>query len=331
MSSPFTTSDVENVPDRAPPWGGSKMVTRGFNRSFSRGQEQNFDPGAFSINSQSNSAYRKNDASSLQTQTGRSMHQTELEPRMRKAASQVEEQQTVNNPPADKVESSRRRTADLAEENARLRLEVETLRNEKEDACDAMGKMLSDLIVAQSGLQEKEAVMSRQQDVMNKQNSQLEHLRQNINRLSAELDERKITQMDFRQSSELEQTVSTLRIEIREKDINLREKDHILREREMDWKVELHTLKEEVAQQQQQKEKAVAELQKLQTMVNNQDQNRRAADITEAEAEKARAEQYLHELQQLNARHKAKVAQYLQELQQLRDEIAKKRSCQDRG
>jgi hypothetical protein len=95
----------------------------------------------------------------------------------------------------------------------------------------------------------------------------------------------------------------------------------------MDWKVELHELKGKLTQQQMQPEKAVDELHKLQATVILQDNGQLAAATSQAEAENARAEQYLHELQQLETTHtqtlsqieseKTKTQQVVQELHQL--------------
>ncbi|KAH0561972.1 hypothetical protein GP486_003323 [Trichoglossum hirsutum] len=290
MSLSFTTHDADYVPSRAPLREGSKTSTRDSDQSLSRGQDQSFDPGVLSVNSQSNVVYRKNDALSLPTRSRKSINQTELGPQMLKVASPMDKQQTFETPSTGEIESSRHRRENLAEENARLRLELEALWKQKEDVHDAMDKMLSDLIAAQSGLEEKEAAMNRQLGVVNEQNIQLERLRQTASSLSTELEEKRITRRDIQQSSELEQAVSKLKTEIREKDIQLRERDHILREREVDWKVELHALNEKLSQQQRRCEDAVAELHELQ-----------AADTSQAKSEKAKALQYLQELQQLRA------------------------------
>jgi chromosome segregation ATPase len=191
-----------------------------------------------------------------------------------------------------------------------------------------MDKMLSDLIEARLGLQEKEALVDRQKGVMKKQKTQLEQLQHNVSNLSAELKESRTRQTMVPPNPEQEQTVGMMRTEIREKELQLKEKDQILREREMDWKVELHELKGKLTQQQMQHEKAVNELHELQATAISQDNGQLAAATSQTEAEKARAEQYFHELQHLKTTHaqtlsqieseKAKTQQVVQELQQLK-------------
>jgi hypothetical protein len=306
------------------------MTLQGSDLSFLRGQDLNFVPRAFSASSQRNAAHRPNDTSSLQAQSGRqSMNQAEPEPQMLQVTSPMEQQRTVNTPPAGKGESSRRRWESLAEENVLLRNELENLRSQNQDVNDAMEKMLSDLIEAQLGLQEKEALVDRQKGVMKKQKTQLEQLQDNVSNLSAELKESRTREtMNVPPNPELEQAVGMMRTEIREKELQLKEKDQILREREIDWKVELHELKGKLTQQQMQHEKAVDELHELQATAISRDNGQLAAATSQAEAENARAEQYLHELQQLKTKHaqtlsqieseKTKTQQAVQELHQLK-------------
>jgi hypothetical protein len=248
------------------------------------------------------------------------MSQEPEPPQTLSIASLAEEQTTLNTPSAGKGESSRRRLEILAEENAHLRLELETFRNRNGDARDAMDKMLSDLIVAQRNLREKDAAMDRQQGVVIEQKAQLEHLQGDVNRLSAELEESRNAPRDVCQSTELEQTLRKLTMEIGEKDL-------ILGEREMDWKVQLHTLKVELAKQQMKGEKAVAELQELQTRAKDQDHSQQTTHLSQAGSQKAQAEQHLQELQQVKAAHKVALSQvdtekaraqrYLEELELL--------------
>jgi chromosome segregation ATPase len=163
--------------------------------------------------------------------------------------------------------------------------------------------------------------MNKQQRELNIQNSQLEQLRQNVRQLSMELEGSRTAQ---REPSDSEQ-VSVLKTELREKDIQLREKDHNLREREMDWKIELHNTKEKFAQQERE---WVAKVHELQTLTIGR---------AEVDAEKAKVEQHLQELQNLKATHAATLSQLSElgseraradqlhrELQQVRSELSAK-------
>jgi hypothetical protein len=235
------------------------------------------------------------------------------------AAHQMEKQQSLSSPPSAKGLRSRRVLESLVAENSRLRAELETIQSRQTDTLD---RMVTDLVKTKSELRAKDVRLSGQQDVIEKQSTEMEQLRCDVSNLSAELQETRLAQGDTKESAESKQAIGQLTTELREKDLHLREKDQILREREF----ELRAMRGQLEQEQKQRGKDAIEMQEFQNIINGQDHTQRMRDDSQLEAERSRAESLQQEVQGLKRAHasalsqietgNARVQQYLDELSQ---------------
>jgi chromosome segregation ATPase len=277
------------------------MATRGRDPLFPNGP--GFDPRSSTLLSEANTVVPGGSASP---------------PQIRKespavgAAHQMEKQQSLSSPPSAKGLRSRRALENLVAENSRLRVEVEAIQSRQRGVID---RMVTDLVKAKSELRAKDARLSDQQEVIERQSKELEQLRRDVSDMSAEL-------QDTQNSAKLQQEIGQLTMEMREKDLHLREKDQILREREF----ALRAMSGQLEQEQQQRRKDAVEMQELQNMINDQDYTQRTIDDSQLETERSRAETLQQEVQDLKRVHasallqidngNARVQQYLDELNQ---------------
>jgi hypothetical protein len=288
------------------------MTLRSRDQSFPN--DPGFDPGSSSILSVSNTMVPRSTLSP----------QIRIENPALGATPQMEKQQSLSSPPSAKGLRSRRMLEDLAAENSRLRIELKAVQSRQADVID---RMVTDLVKAKSELQAKDVGLSNQQSTIEKQNTELEHLRHNVSNISAELQNTRLAQSDTQNSAELQLAISQLTTEMREKDLHLREKDQILREREF----ELRAVSGQLEQEQRERRREVVEMQQLQNLINEQGQ--RTMDNSQLEMERSRAEalqqqvrEYLEQLSQFKASQgaaqsaidaeRAKSQQYLQEIDQ---------------
>ncbi len=237
------------------------------------------------------------------------------------AIHQMEKQHSLSSPPSTKGLRSRRMLEDLAAENSRLRTELKTAQSQQADKIE---RMVTDLVKTKSELQAKEVRLSGQQDIIQKQNTELEQLRRDVSNMSAELQNERLAQSETQNSAELQQAIGQLTTEMREKDLHLREKDQILREREF----ELRAMSGQLEQEQKQRRREAVEMQQLQNLIKEQDHTQRTMDVSQLETERSRAEALQQEVRELEAAHasalsqidigNATVQQYLVQLSQLK-------------
>ncbi|KAF4625530.1 hypothetical protein G7Y89_g12639 [Cudoniella acicularis] len=244
--------------------------------------------------------------------------------------------QGVRPPKADK----------LSAENARLKAELKTLRNERDAGYDAMDKMLSDLMTAQEELEELKSkvggeepevaglrhnverllieleerddqVMKLEKVVKGQEQSQnndgeLEDLKQKVADLSAQLESKTTVETEL---LELRQKVGNLTAELDDKDAQLMRKEGVLKEQELSFQTRLGEqqgrLQAEIAEHQTKRAQAETSFQSLrseQSMV----QQRQNEDRELAESKATFA------LSQFEA-EKRKAENCLRELQKLRN------------
>ena len=285
-----------------------KMTTRSRDQSFPNGP--GFDSGSSTLFSKSSIMEPRSSTLSPQIRT---------ENPAVGAANQMEKQQSLSSPPSAKGLRSRRVLEDLVAQNSCLRDEVKTIQSRQADALD---RMVTDLVKTKSELRAKDDRLSGQQGVIEKQNTELEQLRRDVNNMSAELQDTRLAQSETQNSAKLQQAIGQLTTEMREKDLQLREKDQILREREF----ELRAMRGQLEQEQKQRGKDAVEMQELQNMINDQDHTQRTKDDSQLETERFRTETLEQEVQDLRIAHasalsqidtgNARVQQYLDELSQ---------------
>jgi DNA repair exonuclease SbcCD ATPase subunit len=291
-----------------------RMTTRGRDQLFPNGP--GFNPGTSTLLSKSNTVVPCSDTLSPQIRT---------ENPAVGAAHQMEKQQSLSSPPSAKGLRSRRVLESLVAENSRLRAELETIQSRQIDTLD---RMVTDLVKTKSELRAKDVRLSGQQDVIEKQNTEMEQLRRDVSKLSAELQDTRLAQGDTQESAESKQAIGQLTTELREKDLHLREKDQILREREF----ELRAMRGQLEQEQKQRGKDAIEMQELQNMINGQDHTQRMRDDSQLETERSRAENLQQEVQDLKRAHASALSQIETgnaRVQQYLDELSQSKATQD--
>jgi hypothetical protein len=284
MSAQFKKSNADHAGGRSSLGAHSNMTIRDSERSSTQGQEQNSVLGAFHGSPQSSAAVvRERNAPRFQTQTGTtSVNQTESQdPALQMSrfaiASNEEKAQTTASPA--KLEHSRRKMDELADENARLRNELKALQNERATVPD-VDEMLSDLITTQKELEEKKDELMRKESellalrrevdrlsteldgktpqftkmenlfkqrykmAMENKETELLDLQQKVNRLSAELEQKAAMPKNETEVLGLRQKVSQLTTDLGEKEEQLRHKDDALTKQEVNWKAKLQDTRE---------------------------------------------------------------------------------------
>ncbi|KAI9052991.1 hypothetical protein LZ554_003262 [Drepanopeziza brunnea f. sp. 'monogermtubi'] len=201
----------------------------------------------------------------------------------------MEKQKTLSSVPSANGLRTRRMMEELVAENSRLRAEVETIRSRQ---AETLEKMITDLVKTKSEIRVKDISLSDKQRVIDQQSTEMEHLR--------------ASQGSAQDSTQLQRaTIEQLTTEVREKDLLLRERDQALRERDF----EIRSTKSQLEQGQRQHERDTTEIQSLQQMVSSQDTTTKTRISSELEAERARAQDLLQELNQLKAAHATTLAQ----------------------
>lgn len=284
MSAQFKDSNTDYAGGRSSLGAHSNMTIRDLERSRTQGREHNSLLGAFHGNPQASTAVvRERSAPQFQTQTGTtSVNQTEIQdpaPQILRfaIASNEEKAQTAASPA--RLEHSQRRMDELADENTRLRNELQALRNERVAVPD-VDEMLSDLIATQKELEEKKGDLTKKEcellalrlDVvrlsteldekgpqftkmenlfkqrykkaMENKKAELMDLQQKVDRLSAELEQKVAIPKNETEVLDLRQKVSLLTTDLEEKEEQLRHKDDALTKQEVNWKAKLHDIRE---------------------------------------------------------------------------------------
>ena len=313
MSIQFKKSNFENAADRAPLRADARnMTVRSSERSSTQGQEQNSALGTFHVKAQLGAALVGERNAKLQ-----SLNQTRIqdaESQLFEFTSPSNEEKTQMTASSGKLETSRRKTDKLVDENARLRAEIKALQNERDAAHDALYKMLSDLITTQKELEEKKddtvrmetellgwqrnverlsteleeknhqstamekSFMKREKKAIEKKDAELLDVKQKVNRLSAELKEKVALPKDETEVLALRRKVDKLTAELEEKEEQLKKRDNALIEQEESWQAKLYEAGE-----------------RLETKLKEQDDGTRA-EIAEQRVQLKKAEAQLQEL-----------------------------------
>lgn len=234
------------------------------------------------------------------------------------AAQHIENQQSLSSPPSAKGLRARRMLEDLAAENKRLKDEMKTVHSQH---AEVTNRMVTDLVKARMELQARDVRLHDQEIAIEKQKMKWEQVRDDISNKSAKLEK---AQSEPQNYEELQQTISQLTIELREKDLHLREKDQILREKEF----ELRAMSGQLEQEQTQRGIDAKEVQQLQNLINERGHTVTTMGDSELETERSRAEALRQQLRELEAAHalalsqidigKTTIQQYLDQLSQLR-------------
>lgn len=297
MSAQFKNSNADYAGGRSSLGAHSNMTIR---------DSENSVLGAVHGNPQSSAAViRERSAPKFQTQTGTtSANQTEIQDPAPQIlgfaiASNEEKAQTTASPA--RLEHSRRKMDELADENTRLRNELKALRSERVALPD-VDEMLSDLITTQKELEEKKSELTRKESellalrrdvdrlsteldekspqftkmenlfkqqykkAMENKEIELMDLQQKVNRLSAELEQKVAIPKNEADVLDLRQKVNQLTTDLEEKEEQLGHKDDALTKQDVNWKAKLHDIRERLEVESRERHEStqakIAELQK---------------------------------------------------------------------
>ncbi|MCJ1360026.1 MAG: kinetochore protein slk19 [Icmadophila ericetorum] len=248
------------------------------------------------------------------------------------------------------------KTKKMADENSRLRIEIGNLVNERDTARDALEKMLSDLITAQSELEEQSGEMARKETTLLElqqkfdgllaeleeikcqstnerslflerekqamaEEAEMQELQAKVSKLSARAVEEKFTLKDENGVLDLKEKVENLTVALEKKDEQLREKDNMLKEQDRGWKATILDIRARVEANYNEQAKgaqaAIRQLQKLHESAEERVQDMQIAQSSLDESRRLVESQGTAALLQIEG-EKRKAEQYLQELQQLR-------------
>lgn len=162
--------------------------------------------------------------------------------------------------------------------------------------------------------------IEREKQGMLKKEREIFDLKQKVDRLSTELDGEENRSEIETEVLDLRQKVGTLTVQLIMKEEQLKKQDLALVEQESCWQIKLQALKEkleaylkeqhdrsqaEIAQHQLQTKEAEAQLQVIKAEKLSLDHQAESRALSQVEAEKSKANQYLRELQELRASHAA--------------------------
>ncbi|KAG0646192.1 hypothetical protein D0Z07_8078 [Hyphodiscus hymeniophilus] len=226
------------------------------------------------------------------------------------ATNLMQKHQSLSSPPSAKSLRSRRMLEELIGENSLLRAEVEKTSSQQ---ATALERMITDLVKIKSELRAKDVKIADQQQVIHSQVVELTQLRADADNALLQSQKPRLEENDNPKTSQLQQTISELTTEMREKDLNMREKDQMLREREF----EIRSMKGHL---------------ELQMAVQDQDQIKRTSDDTQLESERAKVSTFQEEIRTLKTGLAALESQLHNEkvvAQQYRDELSQSQTTQD--